>query len=760
MKIKTSVALLALTLAVPLALLAQSAAPTADPAGAKEGEIAWPQKVDADKSLIDKRVAADLPAAPTVDQTTTSKMVYGLLSDSRYAYRPRPLDATLSQDVFKRYLDALDGNKQYFTAADVAKFEPYKATIGEAIRSGDLAPAWGIFAVYRQRVNERIAYARSLLKQDFDFGADDRWEYDREKAPWAADTQELDAIWKKSVKNDWLRLKLAGKKPDDIRKTLDKRYANMKRGIDELKGEDVFQSFLNSYTGAIDPHTDYFTPRSADNFNQQMSLSLEGIGAVLQRQDDYVAIREIVPGGPAALSGKLQVGDRIVAVGQGRSGAMTDVVGWRIDDVVQQIRGKKDTQVRLEYLPVAGGVDAKPVQVTITRQKIKLEEQAAKSEIIVIPAATSGPTAGQPARRIGVIKLPAFYQDFEGRRRNPDDYNSATRDVARLLAQFKTQHVDGVVLDLRNNGGGSLDEAVDLTGLFIDKGPVVQVRESGGRIAVNADRKPGVAWDGPLAVLINRASASASEIFAGAIQDYGRGLVVGDTSFGKGTVQNIVDLDRWPANETARFGQVKLTIAQFFRVAGGSTQFKGVVPDIAMPSTIDPGEYGESSYDNALPWARIAAVPHTQYGNFAPLLPQLQSLHDTRIARDKEFQWMLQDTAEVKAEREKKYISLNEATRRAERDRQEAKRKQRQDERKTLGLALDPLADESDDGLASSERDIVKDAAREKLAEKLPDPLLRESAAILADAIDVLGQDRKLSAQVLPESSGPLSWAD
>lgn len=746
MKTKTTAALFTLALAVPLALLAQSAASEAD----------VPRSAEASASPIGKSRAADLlPTAPTADQATASKMVYGLLSDSRYAYRPRPLDTTLSQDVFKRYLEALDGNKQYFTAADIARFEPYRATLGEAIRSGDLAPAWGMFAVYRQRVNERIAHARALLKQDFDFEADDRWEYDREKAPWAANAQELDAIWKKSVKNDWLRLKLAGKQPAEIRATLDKRYANMKRSIDELKGEDVFQSFLNSYTGAIDPHTDYFTPRSADNFNQQMSLSLEGIGAVLQRQDDYVAIREIVPGGPAALSGKLQVGDRIVAVGQGRSGPMTDVVGWRIDDVVQQIRGKKDTQVRLEYIPVAGGIDGKHTQITITRQKIKLEEQAAKSETITVPAAN-----GQPARRIGVIKLPAFYQDFEGRRKNPDDYNSATRDVARLLARFKAQDLDGVVLDLRNNGGGSLDEAVDLTGLFIDKGPVVQVRESGGRVAVNADRKAGVAWDGPLAVLINRASASASEIFAGAIQDYGRGLVVGDTSFGKGTVQNIVDLDRWPANETARFGQVKLTIAQFFRVAGGSTQFKGVVPDIAMPSSIGAEEYGESTYDNALPWARIAAVPHTQYGNFSPLLPRLQSLHAARIAGDREFQWMLQDAGEIKAEREKKYISLNEATRRAERNRQEAKRKQRQDERKALGLDLDPLADVSDDGLSSSERDIVKDAARDKLAEKAPDPLLRESAAILADAIDVLGQDRKLSAQVLPESTGPRSWAD
>ncbi|PPJ43094.1 MULTISPECIES: carboxy terminal-processing peptidase [unclassified Pseudoxanthomonas] len=722
---KAPLLLLALALSTPLALLARG---------------------DGDAVAV----------APTADQANTSKLVYGLLSDSRYAYRPRPLDDALSQDVFKRYLEALDGGKQFFTAADVARFGPYKTKMDDAIRSGDLAPAYEIFTVYKQRVGQRVTYARALLKQDFDFTGSQRWDYDREDAPWPADGKELDAIWKKSVMNDWLRLKLAGKKPDDIRKTLDKRYANLQRSINELKTEDVFQTFLNAYTSAIDPHTDYFTPRTAENFNQSMSLSLEGIGAVLQRQDDLVAIREIVPGGPADLSGKLTVGDRIVAVGQGKSGVMTDVIGWRIDDVVAQIRGKKDTQVRIEYIPVEAGIDGKHQTVTITRQKVKLEEQAAKAETITLPADASG-----PARRIGVIKLPAFYQDFEGRRRNPNDFNSATRDIAKLLAQFKAQGVDGVVMDLRNNGGGSLDEAVELTGLFIDKGPVVQVRESGGRVTVNSDRKTGVSWDGPLAVLINRASASASEIFAGAIQDYGRGLVIGETSFGKGTVQNMVDLDRWPANEAPRFGSVKLTIAQFFRVAGGSTQHKGVVPDIAFPVSVDASEYGESTYDNALPWTRIAALPHTTYGNFAPLLPRLQALHAARSAKDKEFQWWSEDVAQFRAEAAKKYVSLNETERRAERDRQDAQRKQRQAERKSLGLALDPLADDlADDGLGASERDIVRDAQREKLADKRPDPLLRESAAILGDAIEILGQDRKLSAQVLPDSPGPGRWAE
>jgi carboxyl-terminal processing protease len=696
-----------------------------------------------------------LPSGATADQATTSKLVYGLLSDSRYAYRPKALDAETSKDVFKRYLEALDGGKQFFTKADIERFAPVEAGVATAIRSGELDPAFDVFAVYRQRVDERISFARGLLKQEFDFTGDERFEYDREDVPWAASSAELEELWRKSVKNDWLRLKLAGKPAAEIRKTLDKRYANLIKSVNELKGEDVFSLFLNAYTSAVDPHTDYFTPRTAENFNQAMSLSLEGIGAQLQRQDDVVVIREIIAGGPAAVDGTLKPGDRIVGVGQGKSGPIDDVIGWRIDDVVAKIRGNKDTQVRLEFIPAEEGVDGKHHHVTLTRQKVRLAEQAAKSEIMTIPA-----TPGSAERRIGVIKLPTFYQDFEGRRRNATDYASATRDVAKLLTSFKADKLDGVVLDLRNNGGGSLDEAIELTGLFIEQGPVVQVRESGGRVTVNSDRNPDVAWDGPLAVLINRGSASASEIFAGAMQDYGRGLVIGETSFGKGTVQNVVPLDRWPASEVERFGQVKLTIAQFFRVSGSSTQHKGVVPDLAFPASVDASEYGESTYDNALPWTRIAEVPHTRYGNFGPLLPALQSRHTARIASDREFQWWNEDVQQFRAEAAKKYVSLNETERRAERERQEAQRKERQQIRKELGLALDPLAEDSnDDGLTGNERDIVKDTAREKAAEKRPDPLLRESASILSDAVNLLEKDRPLSAQVLPQSTGPGRWA-
>ena len=716
---------LGLALAAPLALLAGS------------GDIA-------------------LPAAPTKDQSTTARMVYGLLSDSRYAYRPRALDDALSREILTEYLKTLDPGKVFLTAQDVAGFDKYATTLDDAIKSGQVDPAWAIFDVYRRRVDERISFARKQLKADFDFSKDEHYAYDRKDAPWA-DAAGLDTLWRQSVKNDWLRLKLAGKPAEEIRKTLDKRYANLLTSVQQLKGDEVFQSFMNAYTGSIDPHTDYMNPRSAENFNMQMSNSLEGIGAVLFRQDDVVLVREMVPGGPAARSGKLKPGDRIVGVGQGASGEMKDAIGWRIDDVVQLIRGAANTQVRLDVVPAEAPLDSKPQVVTITRAKVRLEDARAKAETIVVPAA-----AAQPARRIGVIKLPGFYQDFEARRRGDKTYASATRDVAKMLADFRAQKVDGVVLDLRGNGGGSLSEAVELTGLFIDKGPVVQVRESGGKVNVQYDQDAGVAWDGPLAVLVNRGSASASEIVAGAIKDYGRGLIIGETTFGKGTVQTMVDLDRWPANEKPRFGEVKLTVAQFFRPDGSSTQNKGVEPDVAFPVSVDASEFGESTYPNALPWTRIAAASHLRYGNFSPLLAQLDALHQARSAKDVEYQWWVDDVRKFREETAKKSISLNEAERRAERDRFDAQRQQRAEERKRLGINQDPLLESrADDGLAVDERNVADSVAREEAAKKQTDPLLRESAVILGDAIGLLGKDAKLAAQVLPATHNAAGhWAD
>jgi carboxyl-terminal processing protease len=688
---------------------------------------------------------------PTADEGKAARLVYDVLSNSQFHYRPEPLDDAMSAQIFKRYLDALDGDKLFFTQADIDRFAPYRTTLDDGIKAEQLQPAFDIFAVYLQRVGERVAFARSLLKQDFDFSGKDSWAYDRKDAPWAKDRAGLDELWRKSVKNDVLRLKLAGKDMPDIRKTLDKRYAEISKRMHQRTGEDVFQIFLDSYALSLDPHTNYMDPRTTENFKITMSLSLEGIGAVLQQQGDYVAVRSIVPGGPAANSGKIKVGDRIVGVGQGASGSVEDVVDQRLDDVVAQIRGKAFTKVRLEVLPGDAGVDAKPMTVTIVRQKIRLEDQAAKSRIIEVGT-------GAMKHRIGVIDLPTFYEDFEGRRTSDPNYASASHDVAKLLTQFKTQNVDGVVVDLRDNGGGSLDEARYLTGLFVGAGPAVQVREAGGHVSVMDDGIPHATWSGPLAVLVNRGSASASEIFAAAIQDYGRGLIVGENTFGKGTVQNLMDLDRITGSEGGRFGQVKLTVAQFFRVNGGSTQNRGVVPDIAFPASLDGKDYGESTYDNALPYSQIKAAGYRSMSRFTSLVPRLLPLHDMRVKGDREYQWWMQDYTQFRERTDKKVLSLNLAERMAERDHDEAQRKQRDADRKRYGLQVDDIS-RADDGLDASERNIAEEARLEKEAKDRISPLQRETAAILGDAIDLLGSDTKLAAQVLPPRAHG-AWTD
>ena len=683
--------------------------------------------------------------APTATQTDVSTLVTQLLSNSRYHYHPLPLDDALSERIYDRYLEALDRDRLFLLADDVAGFAPLRTTFDDALRERQIQPAFDMFNIYVQRVADRTRFAREYLKTDIDFSTDETWDFDRKEAPWATSGEELDALWRKRVKNDALRLKLAGREMDAIRETLDKRYANYESRARAIRGEDVFQTFMNAYTGAIEPHTSYMNPRTTENFNMSMRLSLDGIGAVLQVNDEEVTVvRSIVPGGPAGLSGLVKPGDRIYAVGQGTEGPMLDVVGWRIDDVVEKIRGARNTQVRLDVLPADAGPDGEHRIVTLTRDKVKLEEQAAKKSVVEVGE-------GDTAHRIGVIDLPTFYQDFDGRRRDEPDYRSATRDVAKLLEELKQEKVDGIVIDLRNNGGGSLTEAVELTGLFIDKGPVVQVRDARGRVDAQRDTVTGTAWDGPLAVMVNRASASASEIFAGAIQDYGRGLVIGEPTFGKGTVQNLVDLDMFVRGEQPGFGQLKVTVAQFFRIEGGSTQHRGVTPDIAFPVTLDAEDYGESSYDNALPWTRVDALDYATHANFKPLLPLLETRHETRAKADQEFVWWAEDVAEYRRQRADKSISLNEAKRREERDRNEARRKAREDIRKANGLAHADDEAVNDDGLQADERDVVADAAREEKAkDEGPDVLAREAAHILADAIDLLKADRALAAQVLP----------
>ncbi|MBI2396588.1 MAG: carboxy terminal-processing peptidase [Xanthomonadales bacterium] len=660
---------------------------------------------------------------------------------TRFHYKRVPLDDAMSATIFERYLESLDGDKLFLTAADIEEFKVHRAKLDDAILDQRLAPAFDLYARYVERVGERTRHARALLQKGFDFSVDENYRFDRDDAAWAKDATELDELWRQRVKNDWLRLKLAGRDDKGIRETLDKRYAGFERRLRELDGDDVFQSFMNAYSSAIEPHTNYMSPRTSENFNIQMRLSLEGIGAVLSREDEYTTIRQIVKGGPADLSGKLKVGDHIVAVGQGEQGALTDVVGWRTDDVVDLIRGKKGTIVRLDVLAADAGADGKPLQLKLVRDKVRLEEQAAKSELIEIGS-------GSNARRIGVVRLPTFYHDFEGARRGDANYASSTRDVAKLIAELAKQKIDGLVVDLRGNGGGSLTEASDLSGLFIDQGPVVQVRDAQGRIALEGDDQAGVAWDGPLAVLINRESASASEIFAAALQDYGRALIIGETSFGKGTVQNLIDLDQMAQNDSEKFGQLKLTVAQFFRVNGGSTQHRGVVPDIAYPQTAwASDEFGESSLDFALPYSEVQAANYARSGDLSALLPLLATRHEARVGKDPEFKWWFEDLAEYARQRERKDVSLLESARRAERDRNEKMRAERKAARVAAGIdPPDAKHEEGDDGLLADERRDAA-AADEDQAEK-PDFLLRESAHILADAIELLHTDQRLAARV------------
>ena len=681
------------------------------------------------------------PATIRPNDTQDDAAMWAMRFLTRFHYKRVPLDDAMSTQILDRYLEGLDGEKLFFVRTDIDEFSRHKTRLDDAIYDGELDPPFEVFRRYLVRVDERTAHARALLDKGFDFTVEEKYDADREEARWPTSRGELDELWRKRVKNDWLRLKLAGKKDDEIKKTLDKRYRSFKDRVAELDGEDVFQTFMNAYASAIEPHTGFLGPRASENFSISMRLSLEGIGAVLQRDDDYTVVRQVVKGGPADKLGTIKVGDRIVAVGQSKGGSMQDVVGWRLDDVVELIRGKKGSTVLLDVIPADAPEDSKPVQVAVVREEVKLEEQAAKKQVVEIPD-------GNFTRKIGVISLPTFYHDFEGRRRGDPNYRSSTRDVARLLAELKNEGVEGVVIDLRENGGGSLTEATQLSGLFIDQGPVVQVRDAQGKVQIDADNDAGMAWDGPLAVLVNRSSASASEIFAAAMQDYGRALVIGETTFGKGTVQNLLDLDTMAGNDSPKFGQLKLTIAQFFRVNGGSTQHRGVVPDIGFPTTWDPAEYGESALDNALPWTSITPADYSGAGNFRELTPALMKRHDARVAKNREYQWWLEDLAEYKRQRLDTEISLLESARKAERDAQEQRKKARDAEREAAGIKTarrDQVV--VDDGLDAAEK--AREAIeREEDEDEEPDVLLTEAAAILSDAITLLAGDQALAQRV------------
>jgi len=681
---------------------------------------------------------ADL--TPTPEQGEAADWVSKYLT--RLHYASKPLDDAMSREILKRYMDALDGEKVFFLKSDIAGFEQrYAIELDNAIERRKLDAVYEMYKVYLQRLRERTEYARALLSKGFDFGVDEDYAYDRKDAPWASTKAELNEHWRQRVKNDWLRLKLAKRKDAKIADTLDKRYADYLTRVEQLDRQDVFQTFLNAYAMSIEPHTNYLGSRASENFAISMRLSLEGIGAVLQREGEFVVIRSVVEGGPAALGGKVKVGDRIVAVGQAKDSQLTDVIGWRLEDVVDLIRGPKDTLVKLEVLAAKSSMGGTPTLVEIVRDKVKLEEQAAHKRVIE--------TGGPQGHKVGVIELPTFYLDFAGRSRGETDYRSSTRDVRQLLGELKKEGVDGVLIDLRNNGGGSLSEATELTGLFIDQGPVVQVRDGRGRVQVEEDTARGLAYDGPLAVLVNRASASASEIFAAAIQDYGRGLIIGEPTFGKGTVQQLVDLDYIANKDTPQLGQLKLTMAQFFRVDGGSTQHKGVLPDLAFPATLESSDYGESTYDNALPWTKIAAASFAPVGSFERLLPLLNSRHEMRVEEDREFGFLKEDIKQYRESRDRKSISLNYAGRDAERKADEARIAQRA---KARGEADPKLASVLDDGLNPGERGAISDDDSEKSKDDKPDVLLTEGAHVVSDMVNLMHDDPRI-AELAPKSN-------
>ena len=644
--------------------------------------------------------------APTARERMIARQVGSLLEEAHYS--KLKIDDSLSPRVMDKFIDGLDGQRSYFLASDIAEFESHRLRFDDMIRTGDIEPAYLIFARYQQRNRERVQHALALLDREPDFALNESFEFDRESAPWAKDSAELDELWRKRVKNDAISLLLTNKSWAEARDVLRTRYERVLKRADQVKPEEVFELFLNAYARTFDPHSSYFSPRNSEEYKIQMSLNYEGIGASLQLVDEYVTIMNLIEGGPAAAAGTLKINDRITAVGQGRDDSMTDVVGWRIDDVVQLIRGKGGTPVRLQILPAGAAPGSPEKTVEFMRGKVTLEAQAAKKELKTF-------RRGEREYKVGVINVPGFYSDYDAQRAGEKDYRSTTRDVRKLIDELKKEGVDSIVMDLRGNGGGFLPEAQSLTGLFIDRGPVVQVQFSGGDKEVLDDDQSGVAYDGPLVVLIDRFSASASEIFAGAIQDYGRGVVVGQRSFGKGTVQNLVPLSRWSARPVN--GQLTVTIGKFYRVTGESTQHRGVEPDVTLASPISLADIGESSLDDALPWDRIQAAGFGQPGQLAPSIAKLVTEENARQRRDPDYRWWLADIAAVEKLRSQKNLSLNIETRKADRAALETERLARENDRR-----------------AARQQPVLKSISELDSAE-LPDVILDQAVQVAGDMV-------------------------
>ncbi len=584
-------------------------------------------------------------------------------------YRKMKLNDSLSSAILEDYLLNLDNNRTYFLADDIKAFEKFRFKIDDLTRAENVSPAYEIYAVFKNRFKERMDYVfGTLVNQDFDYTIDEYYEMDRSKQPWAKNNDELNDLWRLVIKSQALSLKLAGKKPEEIKETIKARYERLAKSINQFNTEDVFSMYLNTITSAYDPHTNYFSPKAADAFKTSMSLSLEGIGARLQTENDYTKVIEILPGGPAEKSNLLHANDRIIGVGQGQDGEMVDVIGWRVDEVVKLIKGPKGTKVRLLFLPAATGIGGPSTEITLVRDKIKLEDQRASKSIIQYQK------DGKDLK-LGVITLPSFYMDFEAYQKHDPNYTSTTRDVKLLTKELEAEGINGLVIDLRNNGGGSLEEAINLTGLFIKDGPVVQVKTSGNKIEVRSDEDPSITYNGPLVVLINRFSASASEIFAGAIQDYHRGIVVGESTHGKGTVQTIIDLNRFMSDTKEPAGELKLTFQKFYRVTGSSTQQKGVTPDVKLPTPYDSNEFGEGSYPNALPWDEIRGTlfQRTPLIN-DKVIADINKSYSIRFKTDPELNQFALETEDFKKSLAETKISLNEDIRKKEMEEAEKKK--------------------------------------------------------------------------------------
>lgn len=665
----------------------------------------------------------------TDDERETIVELVEQLQERHYA--KLDYDDELSSLHLDNYIDSLDSGKMFFLNSDITGFEQYRTVMDDEIAEGKLDAGFAVFNRFHQRLQDRLETTISTLPDTvaaMNFDVDETISLDIENRQWAKDQAELDDRWRKQLKNQVLSLKLADKPDDEIVPTLEKRYERQLKSVKQYNNQDVFQIYANALTELYDPHTNFLSPRSTENFNINMSLSLEGIGAVLQMEDEYTKVSSLVAKGPADKQGELRPADRIVAVAQGEEGTLEDVIGWRLDEVVELIRGPKDTVVRLEVIPAKSKSTDERKVITIVRNKVKLEEQSAQKEILELPN-------GDETVKVGVINIPAFYIDFDAMRRGEKDYKSTTRDVKVLLQELQDEGVDGVVIDLRNNGGGSLQEANELTGLFIEYGPTVQIRHSSRRVWRDGKRLKGPYYEGPLVVLVNRLSASASEIFAGAMQDYQRAIIVGDRSFGKGTVQTLIPLTE---------GQLKITESKFYRISGESTQHRGVVPDVAFPSMYNTDEIGESSLDHALNWDNISAIRHSDYGDLASILPAIQSQFDQRSSDNPDFVFLQDQVALAQQTREIKVLPLKESARIALRDSQEAKALSIENKRrKAKGEELLTSLDNDDEEVSEDEDELASIDSEDEEAEEeeADDVLLEEAGHVLIDAL-ILKQQR------------------